>query len=36
MSIDELQRTWDELALTDPYWAILTYPEKRGNRWDLA
>jgi ubiquinone/menaquinone biosynthesis C-methylase UbiE len=28
------QRYWDEQARTDPMWAILTDPEKRGRRWD--
>src|SRR5712692_4210753 len=34
MDIQHLARTWDELGQTDPLWAILTIPEKRGNRWD--
>lgn len=33
-SLEELQRTWDELGHADPMWAILTDPRKRGNRWD--
>jgi len=28
------QRYWDEQARTDPMWAILTDPVKRGRRWD--
>ncbi len=31
-----LQRAWDELGSTDPLWAILTYPEKQGNKWDRS
>lgn len=33
-SLEQLQRTWDELGHADPMWAILTDPRKRGNRWD--
>jgi SAM-dependent methyltransferase len=32
---DQLRRTWDHLGESDPLWAILTDPQKRGNRWDL-
>jgi len=34
MNLKRLQRNWDELARTDPLWAVLTDPYKRGNRWD--
>ena len=34
MNLKHLQRNWDELARTDPLWAVLTDPSKRGNRWD--
>lgn len=27
---------WEELATVDPLWAILTGPERRGGRWELA
>lgn len=30
-----MQRTWDELGRTDPLWAVLSWPDKRGGRWDL-
>jgi len=33
MSLDRLQRTWDELGQKDPLWAVLTWPEKKGGRW---
>lgn len=26
---------WEKLAREDPYWAVLTDPEKSGNRWDV-
>ena len=32
---DQLRRTWDHLGESDPLWAILSDPQKRGNRWDL-
>lgn len=35
MDIKELQRNWDAFGKTDPLWAILTDPEKRGGKWDL-
>ncbi|MDQ6885420.1 MAG: class I SAM-dependent methyltransferase [Candidatus Dormibacteraeota bacterium] len=35
MDFAELQKTWDGLAATDPLWAVLTDPTKKGNRWDL-
>jgi SAM-dependent methyltransferase len=27
---------WDQLGVTDPLWAILSDPAKRGGRWDAA
>jgi SAM-dependent methyltransferase len=33
MSIDDIQRNWDEFGRTDPLWAVLTDPEKQGNKW---
>ena len=35
MRLDRLQRHWDEFGRRDPYWAILTDPAKKGNKWDL-
>src|SRR5437660_12935525 len=35
MSIQELKRTWDQFGKTDPLWAILSVPDKKGNRWRL-
>jgi SAM-dependent methyltransferase len=29
-----LKRDWDYLGSTDPMWAVLTNPEKRGSGWD--
>jgi SAM-dependent methyltransferase len=34
MRLARLQRHWDEFGRRDPYWAILTDPSKKGNKWD--
>ncbi|MGA9342374.1 MAG: class I SAM-dependent methyltransferase [Rhodanobacteraceae bacterium] len=31
--LDRLRRVWSELGREDPFWAILSHPLKRGNRW---
>lgn len=36
MNLIETQRNWDELGKTDPLWAILTSPDRKGGKWDLA
>lgn len=36
MELRELQRHWDEFGKTDPLWAILMDPERKGRRWNLA
>ncbi len=33
MKIFRLRMVWERLAREDPYWAVLTDPEKEGNRW---
>jgi len=33
MDLEQLLRHWDGFGSTDPLWAILTEPEKRGGRW---
>jgi len=33
MDIKEVQQSWDTFGQTDPMWAVLTYPDKMGNRW---
>ena len=30
----QVQASWESLARHDPLWAIVSAPEKRGNRWD--
>lgn len=36
MELERLRRTWNELGHTDPFWAILSYPGKECNKWDVA
>ena len=36
MRLKALQHVWEGLARRDPLWAVLTAPDKRGNRWDEA
>jgi ubiquinone/menaquinone biosynthesis C-methylase UbiE len=35
MALGELARTWEALARHDAMWAILSDPNKVGNKWDL-
>jgi SAM-dependent methyltransferase len=35
-AVDSVGATWEELAQTDAFYAILSDPEKKGNKWDLA
>lgn len=35
LEIDSLKQTWDDLGKEDPLWAILSVPEKKGNKWDV-
>jgi SAM-dependent methyltransferase len=34
--LERLRATWGALGEDDPLWAILSYPDKRGGRWDIA
>lgn len=36
MELKELQRNWDILGKEDPLWAIISFEDKKGNKWDLA
>src|SRR5262245_18186492 len=36
MEIEALAWSWEQFAKGDPLWALITYPEKRGGRWDPA
>ncbi len=35
MDLDDLQTHWNEWGRRDPYWEIISRPDRRGNRWDL-
>jgi SAM-dependent methyltransferase len=35
MQLWRLRRTWEHLGDRDPLWAILTWSEKRGNKWEV-
>lgn len=35
MKIFRLRMVWERLAREDPYWAVLTSPDKVGNRWQI-
>ena len=36
MELCELQKNWDEFGRRDPFWAVLTDPRFKNNRWDPA
>src|SRR5215510_8983949 len=35
MDLVTLQKHWDDFGKTDPLWAILTDPAKKGGKWNL-
>lgn len=35
MNFKRTSTLWEELAKSDPLWAICTDPEKRGNKWEI-
>jgi SAM-dependent methyltransferase len=35
VDLGELQRHWDEWGKRDPYFAIISRPDRRGNQWNL-
>ena len=35
MDIKDLQENWDMFGKIDPLWATLSFPDKRGNRWQI-
>ena len=35
MELKELQQHWDRFGRKDPLWAIVAWPEKKGNKWQL-
>lgn len=36
MNLERLQANWDQLGTEDPFWAILSDPRMKGNRWDVG
>jgi len=34
MGLKHVQKTYDVLGERDPLWAVLSFPEAKGNRWD--
>lgn len=34
MDLKALQQAWDGFGRTDPLWAIIAWPEKKGGRWE--
>jgi ubiquinone/menaquinone biosynthesis C-methylase UbiE len=36
MNIKQLKKHWNRFGETDPLWAIITWPDKAGNRWQLG
>lgn len=34
MELEDLGRNWDRLGAEDPFWAVLSDPARRGNKWD--
>ncbi|MEM1319721.1 MAG: class I SAM-dependent methyltransferase [Bacteroidota bacterium] len=34
MNLNDLQRNWDQFGKEDPFWAIITRPEMKGNKWE--
>jgi hypothetical protein len=35
MRFPALRRHWERLGRRDPYWAVLTDPDKRGGGWNI-
>jgi len=35
MDLKELQSNWNTFGRKDPLWAIMTWPDKKGNQWQL-
>ncbi|MQA12333.1 MAG: methyltransferase domain-containing protein [Pseudonocardiaceae bacterium] len=34
VSVRRVRSTWEELGRSDPFWAVLTHPDRRGGRWE--
>ncbi len=35
MDLRKLKKNWEAFGKEDPYWAILTHPKAKNNKWDL-
>jgi len=35
MDLGQLKRHWNAFGKTDPLWAIIALPDKKGNKWDM-
>jgi SAM-dependent methyltransferase len=35
MHLWRVRHTWDRLGRRDPLWAVLTWPDKQGNKWTI-
>lgn len=35
MTLESVEKDWEKFAKTDPLWSIITFKDKRGNRWQI-
>lgn len=35
MSLSFLQKNWEQFAKSDPFWAVLTHPDKKDGKWKI-
>jgi ubiquinone/menaquinone biosynthesis C-methylase UbiE len=35
LSLKRVQENWKKLGERDPLWAVISWPEKKGNKWDI-
>jgi ubiquinone/menaquinone biosynthesis C-methylase UbiE len=35
LSLKRVQENWIKLGEKDPLWAVISWPEKKGNKWDI-
>ncbi len=36
LDVRDMKRNWDKMGKLDPFWAVLSDPDKKGNKWDVA
>lgn len=34
MNFKKLQKNWNDFGEKDPFWAVISWPEKKGNKWN--